>query len=135
MITHGSLFAGIGGFDLGFQRAGIKTIWDVEIEPYCQAVLRKNFPETEIYSDVKEVHGQKACSMADTPRTDNSQPERSLDTRGENVGRRDTEIRFESGRCCENGLPRVDILSGGFPCQDISVAGKQAEIDGYRPGL
>ena len=54
-MNHGSLFSGIGGFDLGFARAGIKTIWDVEIEPYCQAVLRKNFPETEIYSDVKEV--------------------------------------------------------------------------------
>ena len=55
MLTHGSLFAGIGGFDLGFARAGIKTLWAVEIEPYCQAVLRKNFPDTEILSDVKEV--------------------------------------------------------------------------------
>ena len=54
-MNHGSLFAGIGGFDLGFQWAGIKTIWDVEIEPYCQKVLRKNFPDTEIFSDVREV--------------------------------------------------------------------------------
>ena len=53
MITHGSLFSGIGGFDLGFQWAGIETIWDVEIDPYCQAVLRKHFPSTEIFDDVR----------------------------------------------------------------------------------
>lgn len=35
-LTCGSLFAGIGGFDLGFERAGIKTIWQVEIDDYCR---------------------------------------------------------------------------------------------------
>ena len=91
MITHGSLFSGIGGFDLGFQWANIKMLWDVEIEPYCQKVLRKNFPDTEIFSDVREVG--------------------------------------------KHNLKPVDIISGGFPCQDISVAGKQAGITGTRSGL
>ena len=36
-FTMGSLFAGIGGFDLGFERAGFRTEWQVEIDPYCQA--------------------------------------------------------------------------------------------------
>ena len=46
-ITMGSLFAGIGGFELVFQRTGAEPIWSCEIEPYCQAVLREHFPEDE----------------------------------------------------------------------------------------
>ena len=90
-MIHGSLFAGIGGFDLGFSKAGIKTIWAVEIDLYCQKVLKKNFPDTKIYSDIKE--------------------------------------------CGVHNLEKVDIISGGFPCQDISVAGKKAGITGSRSGL
>src|SRR6516225_9776681 len=54
-LTVGSLFAGVGGFDLGFQRAGMRTEWFVEIDPYCQAVLRKHWPEVPIYEDVRDV--------------------------------------------------------------------------------
>jgi len=92
MITHGSLFAGIGGFDLGFHRLGIETLWQVEINPFCKQVLQKNFPDTRRHNDVKEVGSYN--------------------------------------------LESVDIISGGFPCQDISQAGKQAGIkDGTRSGL
>ena len=65
IMTHGSLFAGIGGIDLGFQRAGIETVWAVEIDPYCQKVLRKNFTETEIFGDIKEVgkHNLKSVDI------------------------------------------------------------------------
>ena len=87
-VTHGSLFAGIGGFDLGFQWAGIKTLWDVEIDSYCQKVLRKNFPDAEILSDVKEVG--------------------------------------------KHNLAPVDVISGGFPCQPWSVAGKQGGTEDDR---
>src|SRR5947208_11045335 len=90
-ITHGSLFAGIGGFDLGFERAGIKTIWQVEIDDYCRRVLAKHWPSVERFSDVRGV--------------------------GKDV------------------LAPVDIVSGGFPCQDLSNAGKRAGIDGERSGL
>ena len=54
-MIHGSLFAGIGGFDLGFSKAGIKTIWAVEKENYCQKVLSKRFPEIEIFKDIHDV--------------------------------------------------------------------------------
>ena len=90
MITCGSLFAGIGGFELGaqwaFEAAGIphKVLFQVEQNKFCQKVLKKHWPEAQIFDDVRAV-----------------------------------------GR---HNLPDVDILMGGFPCQDISVAGLQKGI-------
>ena len=91
MLTHGSLFSGIGGFDLGFERAGIKTVWQVEIDSYCRRVLERHFPDSKRFSDIRE--------------------------------------------CGAHNLPYIDILSGGFPCQDISLAGKGASLSGHRSGL
>jgi DNA (cytosine-5)-methyltransferase 1 len=91
MATHGSLFSGIGGIDLGFEWAGIDTLWQVEIDPYCRNLLEMRFPNAARYEDVNKVGSH------------NLQP--------------------------------VDIISGGFPCQDISYAGKGAGIDGSRSGL
>ena len=53
-MTFGSLFAGIGGLDLGLERAGMVCKWQVEREPYCQHVLAKHWPEVERFSDVRE---------------------------------------------------------------------------------
>ena len=91
MPTMGSLFAGIGGFDLGFESAGFTTKWQVEIDPYCQRVLAKNFPHAKRYVDIRTVTGEQ--------------------------------------------LGYVDVLCGGFPCQDISNAGLRAGIEGERSGL
>lgn len=55
MITVGSLFAGIGGFDLGLARAGMDIKWQVEIDDFCNKVLAKHWPEVKRYRDVKEV--------------------------------------------------------------------------------
>ena len=54
-MTLGSLFAGIGGFDLGFERAGFKTLWQCEIDKAAQGVLRRHFPDAKLHSDVREV--------------------------------------------------------------------------------
>jgi len=90
-VNVGSLFAGIGGFDLGLQRAGMRVAWQVELDPYCRAVLARHFPEAERFEDVREV-GARA-------------------------------------------LAPIDLLCGGFPCQDLSAAGRGAGIDGARSGL
>ena len=90
------LFSGIGGFSLGLERAGMETVAFCEIEPFCQKVLKKHWPEVPIYNDVREI----------------------------------TNDRLES-----DGIRGIDVICGGFPCQDISVAGKQAGITGERSGL
>ena len=87
----GSLFAGIGGFDLGLERAGFEIAWQVEIDPYCQRVLAKHWPNVPRYGDIRAIDWAT--------------------------------------------VPAVDVLCGGFPCQDLSFAGKRAGIDGERSGL
>lgn len=54
----GSLFAGIGGFELGFERAfpNAETIWQVEQNKFCQKILKKHWPNSKIYNDVREIN-------------------------------------------------------------------------------
>lgn len=54
-LTVGSLFAGIGGFDLGFERAGFEIRWQVEIDPFCRSVLAKLHPKAQRFDDVRTV--------------------------------------------------------------------------------
>ena len=89
MLTVGSLFSGIGGLDLGFERAGFAIRWQVEIDPFCRAVLEKHWPDVTRFFDVRKLRRP----------------------------------------------PTVDVLCGGFPCQDISFAGFGAGLDGARSGL
>ena len=90
-LTFGSLFAGIGGIDLGFERCGMECKWQVEIDDYAQKVLAKHWPKVHRERDIRE--------------------------------------------CSARNLERVDIIAGGFPCQDISYAGLGAGLDGERSGL
>jgi DNA (cytosine-5)-methyltransferase 1 len=99
MLTVGSLFSGIGGFDLGLERAGMRVVWQCEQDPFCQRVLAKHWPGVPCHPDVRAL---------------------------------------VAGACrAEMPVPvlYVDVLCGGFPCQDLSVAGRQAGIDGRRSGL
>jgi DNA (cytosine-5)-methyltransferase 1 len=89
------LFSGIGGMSLGLERAGMKTAAFCEIEPYCQKILAKHWPNVPLFQDVT------------------------------NLSKKDLDAR---------GIT-VDLLCGGFPCQDISVAGKQVGLGGERSGL
>ena len=53
-LTVGSLFSGIGGIDLGLQRAGFEIVFQVEIDDYCNRVLAKHWPNVPRYRDVRE---------------------------------------------------------------------------------
>ena len=76
-LTHGSLFSGIGGIELGLEWAGFKTTWQVEIDDFCNQVLAKRWPNVPKFLDVKSVG--------------------------------------------KHNLTPVNLISGGFPCQDLSV--------------
>ena len=91
MTTYGSLFTGVGGFDLGCDAAGWQCAFQVEWDKKASSVLEHHWPEVPKWSDVSDVKG------AD--------------------------------------LPAVDVITFGFPCQDLSVAGKRAGLDGERSGL
>ena len=55
MLTVGSLFSGIEGFDLGLEKAGLKVIWQSEIEPYSCSVLKKHWPDVPNIGDITKV--------------------------------------------------------------------------------
>ena len=92
LLTVGSLFSGIGGFELGFEATGrFKTLWQVECDKYASKILEKHWPDVHRHDNV--------CTWPN----ETTEP--------------------------------VDVLIGGFPCQDISYAGKGAGLDGERSGL
>jgi DNA (cytosine-5)-methyltransferase 1 len=86
------LFSGIGGFSIGLERAGMRTVAFCEIDPHARAVLQKHWPDVPVFTDVSTL---------------------SKDDINE----------------------QIDILAGGFPCQDISMAGLGAGLAGERSGL
>ena len=57
MFTFGSLFAGVGGADLGFEAAGMECSWQVENDPACQQVLQYHWPNVPRFGDISEVNG------------------------------------------------------------------------------
>src|SRR5258708_32926025 len=91
--TVASFFSGIGGFDLGFQRAGFQVTVQCEIDPFCRDILERHWPNIPRLQDINEV------KYADVPASDG--------------------------------------WTGGFPCQDVSVArmGPRAGLKGKRSGL
>ena len=64
MLTVGSLFSGIGGMDLGFERAGMRVVWQIEIDPYATRILEKHWPHVLRFRDVR------ACGAHNLPAVD-----------------------------------------------------------------
>jgi DNA (cytosine-5)-methyltransferase 1 len=113
-VTAGSLFAGIGGFDLGLQRAGFDIRWQVEIDPFCRQVLARHFPEAKRYEDVRTVYG-----MADAE-GDGRGTRRARGSACEGPRLFDG-AQWDATGCLES----VAVVCGGFPCQPFSHAGKR----------
>jgi DNA (cytosine-5)-methyltransferase 1 len=59
----GSLFSGIGGLDLGLERAGMEIVWQCESDPYCRAVLRKHWPHIELFGDVRTLYAPRRVDL------------------------------------------------------------------------
>lgn len=92
-----SCFAGIGGFDKALANVGIPTVAAIEVDSAAQGVLSDQFPETQLFGDIRKVSG--------------------------------ADLR------AAGFLELGGILTGGFPCQDLSVAGRRAGLAGERSGL
>ncbi len=58
-MKYGSLFSGIGGMDLGLDRAGMECAWQVEIDEWCRKVLTKHWPDVPKFGDIKELSGEE----------------------------------------------------------------------------
>jgi DNA (cytosine-5)-methyltransferase 1 len=91
-----SLFAGVGGFDIGLERSGHTCIGQVEIDKKAREILDRHWPNVPKHDDVTTAK----------------------------------EWANEIGL-----IGNVDLVVGGFPCQDLSVAGKRAGLAGERSGL
>ena len=88
-FSHGSLFSGIGGFDLAAEWMGWKNIFHCEINPFCKRILKYYWPNAISYEDITK-----------------------------------TDFTIHRGT--------IDVLSGGFPCQPFSTAGKRRGKDDSR---
>lgn len=85
------LFSGIGGFSLGLESAGMKTVAFCEIDKKARLVLQKHWPSVPIFEDIQKLKGKEVGT--------------------------------------------VDVICGGFPCQDLSTAGTGKGLAGERSGL
>lgn len=124
-MNYIDLFHGIGGFAVGAYWAGMKfeNHYCSDIEPYDFELYKKRFPDSIQLGDIREIDCEKL--MADT---DSKYDKRR--TESQQSDSKSGEAWNKSGGCCNDW-----IITGGFPCQDISVAGKGTGIRGHRSGL
>ena len=91
VLRHASFFTGAGGIDIGFERAGIKTVSVSEIDDYACRIIKRHWPDVPNLGDINAIN--------------------------------------------PDDIPDADVWTGGFPCQDLSLAGKRAGFRGKRSVL
>lgn len=125
MLTLGSLFDGIGTWQLSARHNGIKPLWSCEIDPYPSAVSHYHFPETKQYGDIKEIHGNSIESVdilcAGTPCQNISQAGNHKGLAGEQSSLFYEAIRIlqEMRRATNGKYPRLFVwenVVGAFSC-------------------
>jgi DNA (cytosine-5)-methyltransferase 1 len=90
-----SLFSGVGGFDLGLENAGMKTIYQCEWDKHATRILERHWPQVPRWGDISTLTAKEILRHGTPP----------------------------------------DVVAWGSPCQDLSVAGKRAGLEGERSGL
>jgi len=120
-MRSASFFSGVGGFDLGFERAGIRTVSFSEIEQYQSAVLRKHWPSVPNLGDIVALRDREL-----------SEP---IQHAADEVQRRGGPTDVVGGGSSGDDWRSADIFTGGFPCQDLSIAGSRKGFAGDRSVL
>jgi DNA (cytosine-5)-methyltransferase 1 len=119
--TFLSVFSGVGGFDLGLERSGWRCAGQIEVDPFCARVLARHWPDVPRWGDVT-TFDPAWLQLAER--------------RGSECGTRSTRnIGEEPDSSSSAGVWGIDLLCGGFPCQDLSVAGRRAGLSAARSGL
>lgn len=117
-LTFGSLFAGGGMMDLGLERAGLNCVFQCEIDDYARRVLAKHWPDVTRWRDIRTFL-----------------PDTASERRGSWGPGRIAARRQRRALSPWVAGWRVDVVAGGFPCQDLSYAGRGAGLHGKRSGL
>ena len=138
-MNHLDLFSGIGGFALA-----ASWVWGeehnitsfVEIDPFCQKVLKKHWPDVPIISDIKDVNYERI--LADTrtnvqgsgcgevkEKDGEIQKRREKNRRSDEFGLSGQGVSYTNDPTQTTTNPTIDLLTGGFPCQPFSCAGKR----------
>ena len=138
-FTHVSLFSGIGGIDLAAEWAGFKSVAFCERDPYCQKVLKLHWPDVPICDDIYEMgvewlSERGLVSMAYTdnrgfpPSMGEAIPEGgTTEPHSQPCGRdrAGQDVSTAGGGTQDRPTHPITLISGGFPCQPFSVAGKR----------
>lgn len=115
-LSHASFFSGVGGLDIGLTRAGWRTVSFSEIDPYASAVLAHHWPGVPNLGDITKLVGDQ----------------RSEDVRREwlsqRVGEQDRDADTIGLRAADDLWTHATLWSGGFPCTDLSIAGRRAGL-------
>lgn len=158
-----SLFTGVGGIDLGLERSGFRIVGQCEADPAARRILERHWPGVPLSADVRGLDSEwlrsNGLQLADgygpgsaidrgiaSPKqgTDPGgskalRPEPNADAGRLNNGELEragsSECSHQDERRRYESTGRIDLVCGGFPCQDLSVAGRRAGLSGDRSGL